>query len=200
MRFFSCTILILLLNTACTGKEKSVEINREDIRGKVSNHVEAAVFDGTDLKTISVSGNRSSVPHGITLNYSGVLYCTRQGYYPQTIIFKAMEESFMMDSVSLKPLINSEVGVLTGVVYKPVTGGKLEGHRGIARLFGNEKVSIVNDDTAREVITDDYGVFMIGLLPGKYDIVFNNKKVSMVLIEKSRTTIRNIQKGVMLID
>jgi len=200
MRFFACSILVLLLNTACAGREISVEIMQDVVHGAISNNAEVDLFDGTDLKTISVSGSMFSSPHGITLNYSGVLYCTMNGHYPGIIVFKSLEGPIMKNSVSFRPLKHPGEGVLTGVVYKPVSGGKLIEHRGIVRLFTNEKVRIVNDDTAREVITDDNGVYMIGLLPGKYDIVFNNKKLSMVVIEKSRTTIRNIQKGVMLID
>lgn len=200
MRFFTCTILILFLNTSCAGREISVEINRDDMRGHIIHRVEVSVFDGTALKSVAVSGNEFLYRHGITLNYSGVLYFTGQGHYPETIIFNAKKESFKNDRVSLTPLKNSEEGVLTGVVYKPVSGGKRIEHKGIARLFGNEKVSIVNNDTAREVVTDDNGVFMVGLLPGEYDIFFNNKQVSRVLIENSKTTIRNIQKGILLID
>jgi len=41
---------------------------------------------------------------------------------------------------------------------------------------------------------------MIELLPGEYDIFFNNISVGKALVEINKTTIRNIQKGVVLID
>lgn len=189
-----------MLTTSCAGKEISVEINRDDIQGNINNHAEVTMFDGAGLKAMPVSKNKFSVPHGITLNYSGVLYFTRQGYYPETIIFKAQDKTVTIDNVSLLPLKDSAKGVLTGVVYKPVTGGKLKEHKGIARMYKGEKLSIVKDDLLQKVITVDNGVFMIELLPGEYDIVFNEKIVHRVLIEKGRTTLENIQKGIILVD
>jgi hypothetical protein len=178
----------------------SVEINRDDIQGSINNHAEATLFDGIGLKVIPVLKNKFFGPHGITLNYSGVLYFTKQGHYPETIIFKAQDKLLTIDNVSLLPLKDTGKGVLTGVVYKPVTGGKIKEHKGIARMFKGEKVSIVKDNLPQEVITDDNGVFMIELLPGEYDIVFNKKNVHRVLIEKGRTTLENIQKGILLVD
>lgn len=200
MRFLTGCVLFILLNTSCAGKEISLEINRDDVQGYVNNHLEVTLFDGAGLKTIPVFNNKFTVPHGITLNYSGVLYFTRQGHYPETIIFKVQDKPVTIDNVSLLPLKDPGKGVLTGVVYKPVTGGKLKEHKGIARLFKGERLSIVKDGLRKEVLADDNGIFMMELVPGEYNIVFNDMKIGKALVEKSKTTIRNIQKGTVLID
>ena len=200
MRFLTGIVLFLFLNTSCAGKEISIKIDRDDIQGIINNHAEVTVFDGAGLKAVPVSGNKFDGPHGITLNYSGVLYFTRQGYYPETVVFKAQDKPVIIDDVTLVPLRDPMKGLLTGVVYKPVTGGKFKEHNGIARTFKGEKIRIVEDDSPQEVITDDNGVFMIELLPGEYDIFFSNMNVGKALVEINKTTIRNIQKGVVLID
>ncbi|MBI5408087.1 MAG: hypothetical protein HZA14_01825 [Nitrospirae bacterium] len=177
-----------------------MHITPDDIQGSISDNAVITIFDGTALKNVPVSNGKFTEAHGITPGYYGVLFFTKEGSYPETILFKAQDRSMKGDSVSLKSLKDAGKGVLTGVVYKPVTGGKLREHKGIFQTFKGEKIHLVKDSVSRETTTDDKGIFMIELLPGEYEIVFNGRNAGKALIEKGKTTVKNIQKGVVLKD
>ncbi|MBI5056174.1 MAG: hypothetical protein HZB61_06130 [Nitrospirae bacterium] len=192
-------VLLLLINTSCAGTEILVEITPADIRGRIVNHTEISLFDGTALKTIPAN-DKFAEAHGVTSGQYGALFFTKHGYYPEAIIFRAQEKSVKVDKVSLSPLKDAGKGILTGVVYKPVTGGKLKEHKGIFQTFKGERITLIKDKWSPEITTDDEGIFMIELPPGDYDIVFNNENIGRVNIAKGRTTIKNIQKGLVLRD
>jgi len=44
-----------------------------------------------------------------------------------------------MAKPSLTKLKDKNIGVLTGIVYTPVTGGKIREHRGIFKVFRGER-------------------------------------------------------------
>jgi len=48
--------------------------------------------------------------------------------------------------------------------------------------------------------TDKDGVFTILIPPGEYRIVMEGKEVGKISIEASKTIIKNIQKGMVLMD
>ena len=200
MRFLIAGVLLLFLNASCASGEIAVKITRDDIQGSINNHIEVTAFDGAGLKAIPVSDNKFTCAHGITSNYYGVLFLTKQGHYPETIIFKAQDNPVTIDYISLSPVKDPQKGILTGVVYKPVTGGKLREHKGISRMFKSEKIILIKGNVSHETATNDRGVFLIELLPGNYNVVLNNKNAGSVLIERGATAIHNIQKGTMIID
>lgn len=203
MPFLICLLLLLSLNTSCASADISLEITPPLVKGNTPNDTEVSIFDGITLKPIKISNGRFREEHTITSGYYGVLFFTRQGFYPEILVFKVKDEPIRINKISLKPLKEPQKGILTGVIYKPVRGGKLREHKGIFQTFKNEKINLIKDDKEKvsyDVATDDNGIFMIELIPGEYSVVFNNREAGKVHIERGKTTIKNIQKGAVLID
>ncbi|MBA3071155.1 MAG: hypothetical protein FP829_03175 [Nitrospirae bacterium] len=208
-------------------KEDKVNADVSPVRkAELSNGVK--VFDGTILKPVTpvrkdglsngvkITEGKFTEAYGITSGYYGVLFFTKTGFYPEAVVFKAGDEAIKIDKVSLKPMKDTKKGILTGVVYKPVMGGKLREHKGILKLFKDEKIIIkkTNENNppsppfskggmggfSGETITDTRGVFMIELPSGEYNVIFNNRDEGKAVIEGGKTLIKNIQKGMALID
>ncbi|RJQ53898.1 MAG: hypothetical protein C4526_05915 [Nitrospiraceae bacterium] len=194
------SLLLLFLNTSCAGTGVAVDITLSGIQGRVSDGADIILFDGTGLNTIPVSNNTFSRAHGITTGYYGAFFIVKKGFYPVTVIFQAMDKPVKVDRVSLTPLKDAEKGALTGIVYKSVKGGKLKEHRGILQTFKGEKITLTGENFSRNIITDDNGMFTVELLPGAYDVFYNNKNTGKVTIDKGKTTIINVQKGMLLMD
>ncbi|MBI4655102.1 MAG: hypothetical protein HY752_08975 [Nitrospirae bacterium] len=201
--------------------ELTVPLIKED---KVNADV--SIFDGITLKPVHLVRNSSGAlnpsaeqggiisngvkitdgkfaeAYDITPGYYGVLFFTKAGFEPEAVVFKAGDEAIKIAQVSLEPMKDTKKGILTGVVYKPVMGGRLREHKGILKIFKDEKVIIKGEmgGFSGETITDTRGVFMIELPAGEYNVVFNNKDEGKVVIEGGKTLIKNIQKGMVLVD
>jgi len=200
MPFLIFLTLFMLLNPSCAGVSADIkfEINTDHIDGKVFNDTTIKIFDGLELRDVSISKNRFNEAHGITFGYYGVVFFTRNGFYPEVKVFEG--DSKLRTEVILNKLEDTKKGVLTGVVYKPITGGKLKRHRGIFEIFKDEKIDIVKDSIHQTVGTDDMGVFTILLAEGEYNMMMGGKEIDKVVIEPGKTTIKNIQKGMVLMD
>jgi len=193
---------MLSVNTSCVGAgfPISIEVTPVDIKGKSPADAKIYIFDGTTLKPLQVSNRGFLTVHGISAGYYGALFFTRQGFYPKTLVFKAEEEIVKIAKLSLNPLKDTSKGVLTGIVYKPVRGGKLREHTGILQTFKDERIDLIRDNLSYKVTTDDDGIFMLELLPGEYKVLFGNGDIGTVVIEKGKTTIKTIQRGMVLVD
>jgi len=189
MQFLILSIILLFLNTSCAGTETKIE-----------GDTAVRLFDGTSLKVIPLPADKLTEAHGITPGHYGVIFFSKNGFYPRAEIFKVHAKPAEIDKVSLKPLKDAGRGVLTGVVYKPVTGGKLREHKGIFQTFKGEKIILISGNISLDVTTDEMGIFSSELLPGDYDVVFKNENAGMAHITRGETTIMNIQKGMVLKD
>jgi hypothetical protein len=168
--------------------------------GNTINQNRVYLFDGLKLKRLTPDRDRLSVEHGVSKGYYGVVFIIRDYYYPDVIVFKSNGIPFEVKPIALTPVKDKEMGVLTGVVYTPIVGGKLREHRGIKRLFSEEEVRIFNKKHSYKVKTDIRGVFTILLPEGEYSIVSGGSQGGKIRIKSGKTTIKNIQKGLVLID
>ncbi|NOY65377.1 MAG: hypothetical protein GXO97_08295 [Nitrospirae bacterium] len=165
------------------------------------NQTVAYVFDGIELKKIFPDNdNRLIIHHNVSEGYHGVVFITGEGHFPVVVPFKSTGGVLEIKSIKLQMIKDKRKGILTGVVYTPVVGGKLREHRGIKRLFSDEEVRIFNNKHLYTVKTDKRGVFTILLPEGEYSITSGSKQAGKIRIKSGRTTIKNIQKGLVLID
>jgi hypothetical protein len=192
--------LILPLNCACAASAVVVKSAPEQIEGSIGKNIKVHIFNGIRLTDIKVSDGRFKAPHTATEGLHEVLFFTRDGFYPGAVILKVSGETARMKIKSLRKMKDVNKGIVTGVVHKPVSGGKLKEHEGISMLFKNEKISFMRGNVSHQAVTNESGVFMIELAEGEYDISLESKKTGRAVVEKGKTTIKNVQKGMVLVD
>ena len=185
------------LNYSCAGNVMSVKSTPESIEGTVADGVEVSIFNGHAMKTVTPSAGRFRTPHQATAGLYEVLFFTKNNYRPKVVVIKAGEKKKTFKVESLKKLADPKKGALAGVVYKPVSGGKLVEHSGIAQVFKGEKIVITGKESPFSVMTDERGFFLSELPAGEYDITLGGR-AEKVNIEPGKTVIRNIQKGIVL--
>lgn len=169
---------------------------------EVGRDVEVYIFDGFKLSLINRVGEfiKEKVP--VTKGNYFVLFFLKDGYIPEIKVLKAKNGNINLGEIRLGKKMDDNMGILTGVVYKPVYGGKVSLRKGIFKLIDNFKIKLVSDNGESYLIkSENNGVFSIPLLAGKYKILTDNdQKVFDVLIKEGKTTIKNIQKGLRLLD
>jgi hypothetical protein len=172
-----------------------------NITANADKSVEIFVFDGFKLNPIIRDTEliREKIP--VTEGNYFILYFLKDGYIPEVRVLKAGSEDIELGEVRLKKKIEHDKGFLIGVVYKPICGGKILYKKGILKLLGGVTIRIVGE-TGEIYLTKstEDGVFSIPLPSGKYKVLVNNKKEIDVIIKKGKTTIQNLQRGVMLIE
>jgi hypothetical protein len=194
-------VTILFLNPACAGVYIKLDVGSEHIKGDISDsEVDVRVFDGVELRSIQVKGKSFIEAQNVTDGYYGVVFFTKDGFYPKAEIFKVSENPVRINVTPLNKLGDKDIGVITGVVYKTITGGKLRRHRGIVRFYGNEVIEIIKGVIAHSVKADGNGLFMAVLPEGEYTLKIGGREMDSVVVEAGRTSIKNIQKGMVMID
>jgi len=200
MKMCYLSILFLFANISCTSVSAVLKGEPLYILGSAEDAEDIFLFDGHESKGFVLSDGEFRIPHSVSKRYYGVIFITRDGFYPESIIFRSEEKPLIIGKIHLKKLDEPEKGILTGVVYTPVTGGKIVEHIGISRLHGNININIVKDPIKYTVKTDARGVFMISLPEGEYNIGLDGQDTAVTIISPGKTTIKNMQKGLVLID
>jgi hypothetical protein len=194
-------ILYLISAVYCNaGTDQSIKDNSTPIEGTLPDGGNVSVFDGSRTKTVNLPPGKFKVQHSVTEGLYGVVFITKDGFVPETLIFKSGKATLEPDVISMRKLNDVKKGVITGVVYKQVRGGKLRRHNGIGRFFKDERITLSGLAGTYTVVSDDKGVFMMELPPGEYDIIFSGKKTGRAVIAPGGTVIKNILKGMVLVD
>lgn len=181
--------------TDAGGGEKMVDTGSQ-------NQSEVFVFDGFSSVRLGKGESLSALKPPVTTGRFFVLFFVREGYLPVVRVLKADRETLNAGKADFAAKIHGADGFLSGVVYKPVRGGKVSYSKGIAGLFSDIEVRAVSGSgqiyTAR---TGDSGVFGMSLPPGSYKVMLEGTgNVAQVTINTGRTTLHNIQKGLVLLD
>lgn len=195
--FFS---LLILINLSCANNAATGQNSPYYIEGAAAHDMDINIFNGIAVRKIKLSEGRFRYTHSTTDGLYGAAFFTKNNYYPLTVVFKVADESVSVRTVSLAQLKDEKNGILTGVVYKPVLGGRMKEQTGISVMYGNEKIEIKNGDVLYPVNTAEDGAFAIELPQGEYSVIFNSKELGKVIIEPGKTVIKNIQKGMVLMD
>lgn len=172
------------------------------ITGKVDKAISVYVFDG--FKTKSVGSDCELIKEKIPVTEGNffVLFFIKHGYLPVTKIFMTGKEDIDFGVTSFSENMDEEKGFLAGVVFKPVQGGKIFFQKGISRLLEGITIKIVDNKGVMQLVkSGNTGTFGISLKTGKYKVkADDDKEGTEVLIENAKTTIHNLQMGVILID
>lgn len=159
------------------------------------------VFDGSSLQKVTPVQGRITVEEGITEGNYGVVFSTKEGYAPLVEVFKAAERPYETKTKEFTELTDTRKGMLTGVVYKAVSGGKLRPRRGIVTLYPDLPLRIVGKDRVYTEPTDAKGVYRLLLPAGEYTVAFETGgPVATVVVEPGKTVIHPIRRGAMLVD
>lgn len=171
---------------------------------KDSSGVTIKVFNGfEESETMTLQNGKYSMPlFSSTPGTMFSLFAYKQGYNP-TIINKKFERSseIEIEKINLKKIPDKDVGIVAGVVFTPISGGKIKPHHGIARYLKEYKIefsklSIKALNEIFSTLSNDSGIYIISLAPGLY--LFNNEKE--IRVNKKEVRIFNIGKANILVD
>jgi hypothetical protein len=171
----------------------------------VDRAVKVLIFDGFKLAPVSpVNRDTETIKSEIPVTGGGyfVLFFVRDNYIPEVKILRAGRENIELGRIMLEEMTEGDRGFLIGVAYKAVGGGKVSPRKGIKKLIGELCVRVLNDKGEEYLAkTRDDGTYRLSLDPGRYRIFLPNSKEGIsVVVGKRKTTIQNLQRGVMLID
>lgn len=181
------------------------------ISGKVSlqdnedcSSVTVKVFNGfEESETTTLQNGEYSIPlFSSTPGTMFSLFAYKQGYNP-IIINKKFEggSKIVIEKIQLKKFPNESMGIVAGVVFTSISGGKIKPHHGIARYLKEYKIefsklSIKGLNEIFSTLSNDSGIYIISLAPGLY--LFNNEKE--IRVNKKEVRIFNIGKANILVD
>lgn len=199
--FIGISILFMSLSLSCSCAGSSATKNTPGhIEGNAGSDVSVSIFNGITTREINVSGGRFRALHTATEGLYEAVFFLKDNFYPKIVIVRASEEPVKVNAEFTQKLKGESKGILAGIVFKPVIGGKLREHTGILKTFKGIKVNILKDGVSYTAVTDKAGVFVIELPEGEYDVVSSGQKADKAIIREGKTTIKNIQKGIRLID
>jgi len=166
-------------------------------------------FEESETKTVKKGGYTiplfSSTPHtGFSLS------AYKEGYRP-SIVNRVFDGSskIMMQRIKLTKLPQKDLGVVAGVIFVPVSGGKRKPHHGIAGFKKHEiqfqrlSENTSGKETARgdaiSVASNDKGVYTTFLTAGSY-LMKNGGQEKMFKLNGGEVRILNILRGKNLVD
>jgi len=171
-------------------------------RGEAEKDVEVYIFDGFDLSLINRVGDfiKEKVP--VTKGNYFALFFIKDGYIPEVKVLKADKENINLGKIKVEKKMYENMGIITGVIYKPIHGGRISFNKGIFKLIDKIEIKMLSEKGESYLImTNDKGIFCESFKPGKYVVTIGDEKEKIdVVIRKTKTTIQNIQKEIMLID
>lgn len=192
--------MFLFFLSSCAAAQPARQDAGVFFRTKIDKGAEVFTFDGFNLNKIvrDTEYIREKIP--VTQGNYFTLFFVKEGCIPEAQVLQAGDKDIEIGEVILKRKADKDKGGLIGIIYKPVSGGRLIEHKGIFKIFKNEKINIIKDGVSYKITTDDKGIFVIEIPEGEYNIIFNDKSAGTVVIGKGRTSIKNLQKGQVLMD
>lgn len=195
-------------------KEKSREIQslqRGIVKGRVylkqkqeHGDITLVIFNGfsTSSNITSVDGSFEAPIFESSGGTFISVFALKDGYLPQVKNISIPNQyELSMDTLTLLPMQTQKKGVLVGVCFRTIRGGKLTSRQGINSFRSECKISL---KSAKELLTtqsNSEGVFLVSLTRGDYELTvtdFNIKE--FVTISAGHTTIQNINLGEIKID
>lgn len=187
------------------------------ISGKVSlednedcSNVTVKVFNGfEESEATTLQNGEYSIPlFSSTPGTMFSLFVYKQGYNP-IIINKKFEgaSKIVIEKIQLKKFPNESMGIVAGVVFTSISGGKIKPHHGIARFVEKYEIKIKrlsetkNENKTYVMSSDENGSYLTLLPPGLY-LINNgkNEREFKIDIRKEEVIIINISIGETLID
>lgn len=157
------------------------------------------LFDGATLHNVRYDKGGIDISGYVTHRYYGAVFSVKDGSMPAATVFRADNAPIApppMPDVRLK----AGEGAVVGIVFKPVTGGKMREHKGIFGLHRNIVVTLSSSGRTYSASTDENGLFILSLPEGEYTLTVNDRQEGKIRVERSRTTIKNIRLGLAMVD
>ena len=189
-----------------TNKKKVAEIcGVALLKGREThNNITVSAFNGfSSFKmTTSINGGYCLPILESTPRTHISVFLAKDGYLPLVYnIFLGSHDDYTLPQASLLPIEDIKKGVLVGVYYKSIRGGKRKFHLGINNYFPKQTVKFEGDGIIHEITTDDNGIYMTSLPEGRYNIYTEQgHKIENINIVQGKTTIQNIFGGVVMVD
>lgn len=192
MRYATVLFFVFLLNTAaCCGVSGTQKHDAPAFQ--------AYLFTGYSIEVIR-PGEKLDLQKFVTSGNWAVVFFAADGHHPSAEVLRSPGAEIELKTPDLAELREKGKGAVIGVVYRPVMGGKLRPRRGIGNVFRNEKILFTGEKGAFETSTDDLGVYSIILPEGEYSITIEGAESGGASVAAGGTVIKNIQKGMVLID
>ena len=166
-------------------------------------------FEESETKTLK-KGEYSIPLFSSTPHTRFTLFAYKKGYKPSMVnmVFEGSSK-IVMKKIQLKKLPKKDLGVVAGVIFVPVSGGKRKSHHGIARFKkhtirfqklseGTNGKEVTGCDVI-SVSSDDDGVYTTSLAPGLY-LMQNEGEEEMFKLKGGEVRILNIMQGRILVD
>jgi tetratricopeptide (TPR) repeat protein len=138
------------------------------------NEITVTVFNGFGSVSAS-TGPDGSYTLPVYRSTGGtylVLIATKEGYTPRVETVAITESGkCSAEEIELGPLEDANCGVLTGVCYKTIQGGKLRPAFGINSFVPNVDIVLAAGESRFSAKSNNNGVFMITLPPGTYRLL-----------------------------
>ncbi|MEM2991203.1 MAG: hypothetical protein QXQ02_08490 [Halobacteria archaeon] len=175
--------------------------------------VKITIFNGFDNNTVEVytqadgsfkapiiKSSKEGIIRGAPIYIS--IFATYDGYLPFVKNIPVTEKIHLSDII-LEPLTERSRGVLTGVFYQPIRGGKIRRVYGIHQYVKNAAINL--EDEAGNLFktsSGEEGVFKLLLPPGNYRMmeVPILKRGYQINILEGVTTIFNIGRPSIMVD
>ncbi len=189
----------------------SGKVSLED--DKDSSGVTIKIYNGyEESETKSMQNGEYSLPlFASTPGTMFSLLAYKQGYNPNIINRKFDGTSkIAIRELQLKRLTNDNIGIITGVVFTIIGGGKRTPHHGIAGFMEGHKIEFHkfsekrNEEEIYSALSNNNGIYTISLDPGTYQITstfINARGIDKVFrLEKKVVKILNISAGAIKVD
>jgi hypothetical protein len=132
------------------------------------------------------------------------VFFIKDGYFPSVHNLRLVsEEKYIIPQVTLLPIKELSKGILVGVCYKSISGGKLKPRFGISSYLPKQTIKITDTGNGirQEVTSDKNGIYMIILPPGRYQLFIpQGYEIKDVEIKPGKVTVQNISGGSIMID
>lgn len=190
-------------------KERIEEINSQkvgELVGKVflknqNQHegIAITIFNGFCTSSITTKSDGSySVPFFKSTNGTFLsVYASKEGYLPQVRNVSVKGEIIhRTNPITLLPMDNPNLGVIIGVCFKTIQGGKLKPRYGLSSYDVGLEIEITGKEKQYNVKCTQQGYYLLLLKPGSYNLVTERGYVAEdIKVKRGETTICNLSSG-----
>lgn len=210
LHIFGITIMLLIISSANSLSAASSPNVTEWVYGYVRDEngsplgdVDVSIFDGFAIKVVKTETNGfyRIYETPVSIDRYAVLFFTKPGYVPKAVNIKVGEDGGTEYSTVLNRAATPNIGFVTGVIYQPIRGGKIEFQSGIHSFGKKKQVRLGSDGKGMIRVTDREGHFLFEAPPGRYTLSGEGvREKGEVVVSEGQTVIRNLRSGLILVD
>jgi tetratricopeptide (TPR) repeat protein len=184
--------------------------NRKDHRG-----ITISIFDGfMTSHTITDENGFFEIPiFKVTKGTIVFVFMSKDGYFPEirSIVITTSQtydsiperKTYEVSQVILNPIKKNQTGVIIGVCYTVISGGKLVPHYGISSTKANMAIKAKSGKLQYSTTSFLDGSYKIVVPKGDYEVYWgegNFNRARKIKVKRGKTYILNIPLGRILVD